>query len=131
MSFKKTEHGLRNAPDAEFDGGAVLHQRGDVFGNLPGRLGDFGRSALPESASSHGTSTSMSYDVDEAIAQRARHVRVDLRDDERGVFGGAFDDVHRHAEAAHAVLVRRRDLDQGHVQRQLAAESNRRGMSDR
>ena len=43
LSFKKAEHRLRNAADAEFDGGAVLHQRGDVFGNLPGRLGDFRR----------------------------------------------------------------------------------------
>ncbi len=59
--------------------------------------------------------------VDEAIAQRPRHVRIHLRDDERGVLGGAVDDVHRHPEAAHAVRVRRRDVNEGHVERQLAA----------
>ena len=55
---------------------------------------------------------------------------VDLGDDQRGVLRGALHDVHRDAQAAHPALVRRRDLDQGHVQGQLAAAEQPRDVGE-
>ena len=118
LVLEKTEHRLRDAPDAKFNRRAVLHQRGDVFGNLPGRLGHLGGRHFQNRRLGRHQHVNV-VDVDETIAQRPRHFRIDLRDDQRGVFGGALHDVHRHAEAAHAVLIRRRDMNEGHVQREL------------
>ncbi len=54
---------------------------------------------------------------DEAVATRAWHRRVDLGDDRRRRQHRGPGDVHRDAEAAHAVVVRRGHLHQRHVER--------------
>jgi hypothetical protein len=46
LVLEEAEQRLRNAADAELDGGAVFDEGGDVFGDLPGRLGHFGRRHL-------------------------------------------------------------------------------------
>ena len=54
-------------------------------------------------------------DIDEGVAEDARHPRVHLGDDEGGVLGGGLHDVHADAQAHEPVLVGQRGLDQGHV----------------
>ena len=132
LVLEKPKHRLRNAANAEFNGGTILDEGGNVFGNLPGRLGRFGRRHLQNRRLGRNQHVNVMH-VDEAIAQRPRHVGIHLRDDERGVLGGAADDVHRHPETAHAVRVRRRDVNEGHVERQLAAVEQARniGKEDR
>jgi len=56
-------------------------------------------------------------DVQEAVAERPRHVVVHLGDDQLGGVRGGLGDVHRDAEAAIPVAVRRADHDQGDVDR--------------
>ena len=119
LVLEEAKHRLRNAPDAELNGGTVFHQRGDVFGDLPGRLGDFSRRHFQNRRLRRHQHVNV-MGVDGTIPERPRHVRVHLRDDERGIFGGALHNIHRHAQAAHAVRVRRRDVDEGHVERELA-----------
>jgi hypothetical protein len=50
-----------------------------------------------------------------------RHAGVDLGQDRPRPLRGREGDVDRHAQAAHAVLVRRRDLHHGDVDPVLAA----------
>ena len=58
--------------------------------------------------------------MDKAIAVSARHVVVDLGDNVFGHPGGRQRSVNPHTEAAITVRIRRRDLDQGDVDRHLA-----------
>ena len=53
--------------------------------------------------------------MDEAVAERPRHVRVDLRDDDLRHFGRRLRAFHADAETAVAVLVGGRNLDEGDV----------------
>ena len=59
-------------------------------------------------------------DVDERVAVGARHLGVDLGDDRLRDLRRGLGVVDRDAERAEPVLVRRRDLDEHHVGRQVA-----------
>jgi hypothetical protein len=59
--------------------------------------------------------------VDEGVPERPRHPGVDLRQDQVRRLHRRPDHVHRDAEAAVAVRVRRADLDQRHVDPHPAA----------
>ena len=112
-------HRLRNRADAELDRRVVLDQGGDVFADLARfrvRLGHLHLDQRRVGGHEHVDVV----DVQEPVAQRARHVGVDLGDDEAGVLRGALDDVDGDPEAAHAPAVRRAHLDEGYIQRQLA-----------
>ena len=74
LVLQKADHRLRDAADAELNGRAVLHQRGDVFGDLPGRLGDLGGRHFQNRRLRRHQHVNV-VDVDEAVAQRPRHVR--------------------------------------------------------
>ena len=71
--------------------------------------------------------------VEEGVAERARHLRVHLGEDEGRRVDGRADDVHRDAEAHEAVAVRRADLDERHVDADAAARDQQRdlGQEDR
>ena len=49
--------------------------------------------------------------MDERIAQGARHLLVDFRDDDFGGLGRAFGQADFDAEAAKSMFVRRRNVD--------------------
>ena len=55
-------------------------------------------------------------DVDEAVAVGARHLIVDLGDHEMCALGGGQGGVDADAEAAEAVRIGRRNLDQGDIE---------------
>src|SRR5208337_2716910 len=54
--------------------------------------------------------------VDEAVAIGARHLVIHLGDHKASLFGGGQSGVYAHSEAAEAVGVGRRNLDQDYVQ---------------
>ncbi len=56
--------------------------------------------------------------MEEAFARGAGHLRVDLSDHAAGALHSGGHDIHTYPERAEPHLVRRGDLDQGHVQRQ-------------
>jgi hypothetical protein len=60
-------------------------------------------------------------DVDEGVAQGARHLFVDLCDDHPGGFGRRLGQADLHPQAAETVLVRHRNVDDGHVHGKGAA----------
>ena len=64
-------------------------------------------------------------DVDKAVAVGARHLRVHLRHHGMRVLGGGKRGVYANAEAAVAVRVGRRHLDEGDVNGHLAALEQR------
>ena len=120
LVLEELEHGLGDAADAELDRRAVLDQGGDVLADLPGVVVRLAADAPRSAARRPARGRRCRGREMQESPMRPRHLRVDLGDDQRGVLGGALDDVDRDAEAAHAVLVGRGDLDQRHVQRQLA-----------
>ena len=75
LVLEELQHRLRDAADAELDGRAVLDQRGDVLADLARCLASrLGRRALSMSGASAGHQDVEVVDVEEAVAQRARHV---------------------------------------------------------
>lgn len=60
-------------------------------------------------------------DVNEAVAIRAWHLRIHLCDDSMRTFGGGKRRIDANTEAAVTVRVRRRHLNEGHVNWHLAA----------
>ena len=59
--------------------------------------------------------------VDEAVAQSPRHLRVYLGDHQAGIGCSRLDDVYRDPQAAAAQLIGQADLDQSHVDGHLSA----------
>jgi hypothetical protein len=117
--FEEAEQGLGNASDPELERATVFDEAGDVLSDLSGGICHVGRRHFEDGGIGRHQHVNV-IDVDLGVAQRARHVRVDLGNDQRGVLRGAFNDVHRHTQAADAMFVRGGDMDQRHVQRKLA-----------
>ena len=107
LVLEELDDRLGDAPDAELDGRAVVDQARRCTRRSAGSSSSGSGGWTSISGASTGTRMSRSWTWRKRVAQRARHLRVDLGDDQRGVLGGALDDVDRDAEAAHAALVRR------------------------
>jgi hypothetical protein len=58
--------------------------------------------------------------VNEGVAQRARHARVDLGDHQARRFGRRLGDAHFHPKGTKTMVIGRGHLDQGHIERQPA-----------
>ena len=56
--------------------------------------------------------------MNEAIAQGARHMRIDLGDDHPGRVGGGFGDAHLDPKGAEAMVIGGSHLNQRNVERQ-------------
>ena len=63
---------------------------------------------------------SQAADMDERITQGARHLLVDFGNDDLGRFSRGFGQADFHAQGAETMLIRRRDMDHGHIHRQDA-----------
>ena len=117
LVVQQVQDGVRHAADAQLQRRAVGHQAGDVFRDAFGdvvRLAD--HRPLQQRLVVFDQIVDL-VDVQEAVPQRPRHVRVDLGHQQFRRFGGRLGDVHGDAQAAEAVLVRRADHDQRHVDR--------------
>ena len=64
------------------------------------------------------------------VAVRARHLLVDLRNDQRGGAGRGDGGVGRGADGAEAVFVRRRELQDGGIELHAAAEEHLRDVGE-
>ncbi len=114
------QHRVGDAADTHLQGGAVGDHAGNVLADLEVQLGT---AALRRQRNGvvHLDDAVQPADVDEAVAQGARHLPVDLGDDDARFLGRGFGGAHLDAEAAEAVLVWRRQRHQRGVQRQGAA----------
>ena len=61
----------------------------------------------------------------QGVAERARHLCVDFRDDQARALRGGERGIDRRAERAVTVAVRRRELEEGHVDSHLARQEQR------
>ena len=102
--------------EPDLKGGAVVDQLGDVVPDAPQHLVVLRRGEGLDQRFLVQHEVIDFVHVDEAVAPGARHARVDLRDHQPGVVQPRAGDVHRNPQAAVPELVRRADLDQGHVQ---------------
>jgi len=114
------QHGVRDAADAHLQRRAVGDDRRQVVGDgFLLRRGDghlhFGQEVV------HFDYIVNLAHVDEAVAQGARHVRVDLGDDELGALGGGLGHADLGAIRAVAIAVGRRHLDERHINGQPPA----------
>ena len=118
LVLQELQHRLGDPADAQFQGTPVLHQRRDELADLPRHVVRLGRLELDQRRVGRDQDVQIVH-TEETVAEGARHLRVDLSDDEAGVLGRALDDVYRDAQAAHPALVGRRHLDQRRIQRQF------------
>ena len=118
---KRQENRFGGGSQTDGDGGAVLDEpRGDQprnpFGGIEFRgCSDRDQRFVVLDDDVHVVR------VDEAPPQNPRHAGIDLGDDEVRGLGRSQRDVHRDPQAHPSEIIRRRDLDQGHVDRQQAA----------
>jgi len=123
------EDGVGDPPDAELQGRAVAHEPRDVVGDPAGHVVELLVRPLQQGLRLvHEVVDPV--DVDEGVAQCARHFGVYLGDHDLGGFRCRLRDVHRHAVAAVPVLVRRRDADQRYVDGHAAAAEERRHLRE-
>jgi hypothetical protein len=117
---QRPEDRVRQMTDSHLERIAVGDQRRDVPGNPLGDCIGVGHDRPfqkrlvvfhQEMDVAHGQ---------EAVAQRARHVRIHLGDQGLGGQGRRKRHVHRDPQAAKPLLVRRADHDQRHVDRDAA-----------
>ncbi len=119
LLVQEHEDGVGDAADAELQAGAVLHEAGDVAADrLLHRTYPGGRQ-LDDRLVALDDRVDL-VEMDERVAVGARHVGVHLGDHRPGGLGGRLGVVDRDAEGAIAVFVRRRDVDERHVGRQVA-----------
>jgi len=114
-----SEHGIGNAADTGLEHGAVGNQRGNLSGDaILHRRGVFGGKLEQRTVRfHHGRNLA---DVQEAIAEGARHLVVHFGDDVAGALGGGEAAIHAGAEAQESMFIRRAGLHEGGVERQLA-----------
>ena len=111
------QHRVGNLADAELQGAAVLDQHRYVLPDPFGNRVHLRRRQLEQRLLGLDPGVDLA-DVDEAVAAGYRHLRIDLRDHLARRVASRGDDVHRDAERAVAVLIRRADHHQRGVQRQ-------------
>ena len=95
----------------------VRHQLGDVLADRPLDVTDRRLARARAAAGRPRPPRSISLDVDERVAERARHRRVELGDDRSCGARRGQRRVDARAERAVAVRVRRRDVDEHRVER--------------
>ena len=103
-----------NAPEIDMQCRAVLDDLGDIAGNALGnRIGGLMR--VFDERSLDADKAIDPVDVQERVAERPRHERIDLGDNRLGVAQHAHGDIDRDAEADEAVRVGRRHLHEGNI----------------
>jgi hypothetical protein len=116
MAAQRFQHRLWDAADAHLHGGAVGDERGDVATDRALHLTHDRRRILDQRLVHLDPGVHLA-GVQPAVATRARHGVVHLRDDERRRAGGRQRHAHRDAEAQVAVTVGRRCVHEHAVRR--------------
>src|SRR5205807_4562450 len=114
------QYGIGNSADTRLQYRSIVNQPGNVPGDGHLKIihnGLFQRAQRPRRLHERVNVV----DVNEAVAVSTRHVVVDLRDNILRHFGRGQGSIHTDPKAAIAVRVRRRNLNQGHVNGHLAA----------
>ena len=114
LLLQEQQHGVGDGADAQLKRIAVPHQAGDVLANGPLHVADLGGCQLDDGGVGLHQAADLG-DVQEAVAQGAGHVLIDLGDDQVGGLGSGLGVVHGNAQAHIAVRIGGRALEQGHV----------------
>jgi hypothetical protein len=123
------ERRLGDRADPELEGGAVVHQVGDVAADRLLDLGELLGGLLVDRVVDLDQVVDL-LDVDERVAVGPRHPRVDLGDDRPRDLDRRVGHVDRDAQRAVAVLVRGRDVDEGDVDGEQAGAEERRHLGE-
>ena len=108
------QHRVGHRANTQLERRAVGDEIGDVLADLLGDRVGFALGKLLQWPLGLHASADARY-MDEAIAKRARHARIDLGDHCLRQLRGRQRTPDLHAERAKAMLIRRPDLDQGNI----------------
>ena len=109
---------IGNGADAHLQRGAVRDHRGNVSGDPVRELRDRPHRGLGQFIIDRHDVGDLG-NVDERIPQRARHVRVHFSDHDACRLCGGLGNAHFDTERTEAVFVRRADVDQRRIEREL------------
>ena len=119
--------GSRDGADPELEGGAVGNELGDKRADAP--LDHADRRLMELIRRLVGLHREVDLvDMDEAVAEGPRHRPVELDDDRPGGSDRGMHRLDRCPERAEAVLVRRRGIDEGHIERKRAGPKEARNI---
>src|SRR5205807_1734754 len=108
------QHGIGNSANARLQHGTVFDKARDIAGDSHLQV-VYDRPLQGTERPRRLHESIDIIDMDEAVAVGARHIVVDLRHNVLGNLGGGQGGVDTNSEAAIAVRIGRRDLDQGNV----------------
>jgi hypothetical protein len=120
LAAEVEQHRVGDLADAHLQGGAVLDQLGDVRADAARHAADRGGARQLQHRPVHLYDVAEPRHVNEGVPERARHAAVDEGQHRLGALRRRLRALDADAERAEAVLVRRRDVHERHVYRQLA-----------
>jgi hypothetical protein len=123
----RSQHRVRDGADAGLQRRAVRDQFGDLAGDPDGQIRG-GRHVDFRQVVIHLNDVVQLRHMDERVAQCPRHLRIDFRDHVLGGLRRRLGHADLDAERAEAVLVRRADVNQRHVDRQIAVLEQQRDL---
>ncbi len=126
---EQSQHGVRDRADPQLQRRAVLDQAGHVPPDLHRRLVGVGHAQLGQRVV-HRDGVVDARDVNEGIAQCARHLLVHFGDDHFGHLRRRLDQPGLNAQAAEPVLIRGTDVNQGGVEWELAVAEQQRHLRE-
>lgn len=128
--LEKSQHLVRNTAESHLERCSIADEVRDVASDLPRRLADRRMLVLDHRQVDLDQGVD-AVEWDSTLRPGAWHVRIHLGDDPASRQRSRARDVHRHAQAADPIVVRRCDLNEGHIERQQAGAQQRRDGSQR
>ena len=129
MVFQSVEHGVRNTANSNLQCRSVRNLLGDEASYLLLLIVRHCCRHLYQRIVNLYAGSDV-VDVDKRIAVRERHLLVHLCDDNLGTFHSTHCKVGRNTIAAVSVLVRKRHVEQCHVERQITLAEERRHFAE-
>ena len=130
MAGQLAEHGIRNPPDAHLERRTVGNQGSDLARD-PQRFWRALAHGYLRERIVDGHDVIDLGDVDERVAERPWHLRVDLGDHEPGSLRRRLGDADLHSEGAEPMLVGRSHVHEGDVQREPAVREQQRDLREK
>ena len=114
LLFQEKQNRIRDGPNAQLEGIPVPDQGGHVLADGPFHIGDLGGCQLNDGLVGLYDAVHPGH-MEEAVSQGSRHLLIHLGNDQIRHFRSGLGVVHRDAQAAVAVLIRGRNLNQSHI----------------
>src|SRR5690606_36996064 len=110
------KHRVGNAADTHLKGASIVNQVGDVAGDPLLQQRRFSEANFRQGIIDLDEIGNFG-EVNETVAERARHLRVHFGDHDAGDFGSGFGHADFDAKRAKAMFIGRRDVNQRHIYR--------------